>query len=81
VEIIGSNGSDQPASIVQMNSEYWKYFEILLVPEVDVWGLIQKGTRIEKEGEQKQFSPREYDNINLSTKCIPKRLNFPLKMH
>ena len=66
---------------MQMNSKQWKYFEILLVSEVDVWGPILKGTRIEKEGEQKQFPPEEYDNINPTRKHIPKRLNFSLKMH
>jgi hypothetical protein len=64
-----------------MNSKQWKYFESLLVPEVDVWGPIHKGTRIEKEGEQKQFPPKEYDNINPTAKRIPKRLNFSLKMY
>jgi hypothetical protein len=64
-----------------MNSEYWKYLEFLLVQEVGIWGPIQKGIRTEKEGGKKKFLPREHANINPAAKRIPKRLNFPLKMH
>lgn len=81
VDIVGSNGSDQPASTVEMNREYWKYSEFFLEQGVGVWGPIPKCIRKGKGRKRKQFPPRQCDNITPPAKHIPKRLNFPLKMY